>query len=72
MPPAFDTSRLARYLPRTPRGSRGFHQRDRLRIYRANLTEMAEHEQRSHPGQAFAEVQDEGRLNEILSSYFVI
>lgn len=47
----------------------GFRQRDRLRVYRANLTEMAAREKASHPGQVFAEVQDEGRVNEILSSY---
>lgn len=59
-----DLDELDRWLEQ-----RGFHQRDRLRIYKANLTEMAERERKSHPGQVFAEVQDAGRLNEILSSY---
>ena len=49
--------------------SRGFRRRDRLRVYRANIGEMAMREAQSHPGEIFAQVQNEGRLNEILSSY---
>ncbi|PYP92241.1 MAG: hypothetical protein DMG65_04640 [Candidatus Angelobacter sp. Gp1-AA117] len=48
---------------------KGFHQRDRLRVYRANIAEMAQREQASHPGKVFAQVQSEGRLSEILTSY---
>jgi len=48
---------------------RGFHQRDRLRVYRANIAEIAQRERMSHPGQVFAQIQSEGRLAEILTSY---
>jgi hypothetical protein len=48
---------------------RGFHQRDRLRVYRANIKEMAKREQTSHPARVFDQVQSEGRLAEILTSY---
>src|SRR5262249_30385630 len=48
---------------------RGFHQRDRLRTYQANIAEMAEREQTSHPATVFNQVQNEGRLAEILTSY---
>ena len=48
---------------------RGFHKRDRMRIYRANIAEMAERERTRHPGEVFVEIQNEGRLTEILNSY---
>lgn len=48
---------------------RGFHQRDRLRVYRANITEMAQRERTSHPGKVFAQMQSKGRLAEVLTSY---
>jgi len=59
-----DLNELDRWLE-----ERGFHQRDRLRIYKANLAEMVERERKNQPGEVFARVQDEGRLSEILSSY---
>lgn len=50
--------------------SRGFTQRDRFRRYKSNLDEM-EHRGRKvgNRAQLFSDVEDEGRLSEILSSY---
>jgi hypothetical protein len=47
----------------------GFGCRDRLRQYKSNIEEMGKREARDTPGQLFSEVQNEGRLPEILASY---
>lgn len=48
---------------------RGIRQKNRLRIYRENLIAMREREKNEDAAAIFAELQKEGRLNEILASY---
>lgn len=48
---------------------RGITQRNRLRIYRENLIDMRNREKVSSVAEIFTEVQKDGRLNEILTSY---
>jgi hypothetical protein len=48
---------------------RGFIQRDRFRLYKANIEEMTRLEDRSDAAQVFSRVENEGRVTEILSSY---
>lgn len=49
--------------------SRGFLQRDRLRVYKANIEEMVQREQCSNPAQVFGDVEAAGRITGILASY---
>src|ERR1035441_9113026 len=47
----------------------GFAKRDRLRVYKANLEEMAEREKASNAAQVYSEVEKAGKMTEILTSY---
>jgi len=49
--------------------SRGFTQRDRFRQYKANIEEMGRRGLAGDPAKLHAEVESEGRMTEILSSY---
>lgn len=59
-----DWGELDRWL-----SSRGFVQTDRFRRYKANIEEMAKLESKSNAAKVFSQVENEGRLTEILSSY---